>query len=643
MKLLQKRVWEFFDLFADEGQEIRKEISAMLPAYNDLLNMHAKSFEEFALQLSAEEQGIDYTLPLFDFHTVIPPCPKCGSHSVIHKGKDRYFCKDCELKFSANWRSISSYSKIPSVMWMKVLRCMLDYYSIEKTCSVCGISPTTYYNIRNRLFYAMEIALNNIKLYGIIQCDHTFVNVSYKGMDLYEDDFPEDSPLYTEDFKPREARSRGGSYSKKEHPINSVCIFAATDEFGHSITRFIGLGSANNVLIREAVKDRLLLSVPEDVDTSKTNKINLSKPGEKSLLVSDGEAAIALFARQYGIEHESHVYRKNNKQLQLSSNAHDIQQVNALHSRLKRFLIKTNNVSTKYLPGYLTFFEWIENTGATEEAIKDLFLILSTPNMGPPATFFKEHYSVPNYLLQMNDENNIIKKYSQRKRLAFYLYDQRVNAIRNGNANKAISMDEIVRRTGYAKITIRRNHKNIVASGLGPMVNEYFLSQKEPDEKIVKHSVGSIYEKSEVLALFDEYRKHRNLPKNKRLTDSEFTKAMNEKYGTNYKTKNLMYYFSQIVKRGLRPELPKRTTYAESNAPSPWEETCIEMQNEYSNLIKQYRAKGEKIPSRQELIEILGKQLGLSASTVISRLDEGSRVVNKMKNKSPQSKTLANK
>ena len=230
----KSRVEHFLDLFSKERPDIRKEIASILPPYNELLEMHALSFEEFALQIEAEERGIDFTDPLFSYDSIMPTCPVCKSYKNTRRKQDNIlFCNTCKTNFTANNNSISSGTKCSSVTWLKVLHSIMNFSTLEETCRAAEISPMTYYNIRNRLFYGMQILMEDIKLYDIVYCDFSFARVSYKGLDLYDPDYPDDSPLFEKDYKPRESRRRGAPNKFKEIAMNSISIFTAIDSSSH--------------------------------------------------------------------------------------------------------------------------------------------------------------------------------------------------------------------------------------------------------------------------------------------------------------------------------------------------------------------------------------------------------------------------
>lgn len=632
---LQQEVLDILKQISKESPEIRNEVASLLPSYNELLNMHARSFAEFALVPFAEEQNLNVADPLFDYGSVVPPCPKCKSFRVIHKAKFSYHCRSCSLYFSPNWESISSGCKVPATTYLRVLRCLLDRYSGKRICEVCNIAPATYYNIRNRLFYAMELMLNEVKLYGVCRCDNTFIHTNFRGNNLSDPDYPEDSPFDQVDFIPRKARSRGGARGG-ERALSSVCIFAAIDEFKHVTAKFVGIGAASTVLLAEAAGGKFLLTVPEEDPSpfpftpSKNEKKRAgSSPGTASLLVSDGERAIARFAERYGITHEAHVYRRNGTQVRLSKGDHDIQQVNALHGRLKKFL-RDAGCSSKYLPGYLTFFEWIENFKVTETAIRELFLILAAPGKGRPASFFKERFVVPNYLTQWCKLDNPLSKLTYNKILAYALYKQRCEAVSAGNETLALTMDEISFRTGYTKQTIRRNYKNLKVSGFDPLISEHFNVPKNKYEVKNKQAKACKSTSKEMLALFDEYALNVIRPKATRLTDKEFEAMISEKYGKSYKIRNLKYSFGLIVEKGLRPPLPRRTTYSRDNVLSPAEEKRLEIYNAYLALKRSRREAGLGDLSLNDLSPALSEQFGLAPSTVSGYVSHINSILDKL-------------
>ena len=264
-RVFDERKREFLDLFSKEAQEIRDSIVKDLPAYNALLSIHAESFEEVALRQLAKDRGV----PFNKISPPVPDCPFCSNGNVRKKEDKIYLCKDCKKTFAVTRGSIASGTKCDALTWMKVLQCVIDGISQTKTCEYSGIAPETYYALRNRIFYAMQILLSDIKLYGHIEVDNTFIRLSYKGKRQQEidceDDDGEDGAINNDLVSSlRPPRYRGSPNAPHEKNANSVCIFTAIDDRGHVMTRFAGIGVTNYRVLKSNVQeDKFLRAVPE--------------------------------------------------------------------------------------------------------------------------------------------------------------------------------------------------------------------------------------------------------------------------------------------------------------------------------------------------------------------------------------------
>lgn len=632
---ISERIDQFLSAFSKEDRDIRNTISKNLPAFNMLLNCNAKTFEEFALLPIAKMQGININDPLLDLSKVRPICPKCGnSDNVIKKTTNKYECKRHDI-FSANLNSISSGTKEPSAVWMQVLLCMLQFYSVKKTCDYCNISTATFYNIRNRLFYGMQLLLNELKLYGEIQADNTFIRISFKGSDLTDNDYPEDSIFFDDDFKPRKARLRGGSYHNSEKNMNSLCVFTAIDDRGHVITRMVDIGQTNvSTLCKKLDQNKFLPIVPDKdpfLYTKKRDSYNKStnkepfKPGDVSLFVSDGERALINFAEKIGLKTEHHVYRRKGKQMKLSKNSHNIQKINQVHKKLKDFLQKTNFVSSKYLPGYLMFFDFIENTGASDEAIAHLFEILAKPNLGVNKDFFDKLYVTPNYIVEWGQKDNPLKKFPHMQLYACYLYAKSKKERDTGLP--FVPMREISKETGYSPETIRRTYKNFSSSGLIKDIINHF-ENNDWDKEVKKAIRKSQKYSPEVLSVYDEYVQFRKKPKRERLTIIEFFESMNKKYNLSYNTcywQTLCKKISSGENRESLPHIIEGKDMVAGLTPSE-QARAMEYLNAYEEVEKRYLRKGEPLPKQDVILRELSEKLNRSPYTIRDAVMNGRKI-----------------
>ena len=603
----------FLDYFKKQRPDVRDELANLIPSYHKLLKMHARTFEELALLPLAKGKGLDYETPLFSFDAFKPPCPFCKEEKRIYKVKpNSYMCRNCGKKYAANYNSISSGTKYESTKWMQMLHCLLHAYTIKESCDYCGITPTTYYLIRNRLFYGMQLLLNDVKLYGNIFADITFTTVSYKGKQLDLPGYPDESPFDDDVFIPRDPRLRGGQNNLKNRNANSNCIFCCIDEHGHVLARYIGIGKATMRAIKTKIDPgKILLDVPTQEPFSLFKEhlepTNALKAGSRSKLVSDKEKAIENYARDLGLDYEGHVYRRNGKQMALGKEQMHIQRVNSLHSRLKKFL-HYFNPSSKYLPGYLTLFEFIENTRASDQAIAALFEKLATPHLGLES--YDELYEVPNYLLEWVDDKNVLNKLEYNRVLGFYLYDCFRAEQQNKKKNKkSLSLSEIEEITGYTAVTLRRNYKSLNEAGYREKILKYF----EKDKHVFKRSVVGQIEPV-FLKLYDEWAANRMLPPERRLVKPDFLKEVNAKYNTNYTWRQMKYRFNMIEEQGLRPPFPDLAR-KETREPSPAKrEKSLKVYAAYKTIEKEYKQRGEKVPVNL-CYSIVAEKFNISAST----------------------------
>lgn len=634
---LKERKNAFLELFSRESQSIRNAIAADLPAYNSLLNLDAMSFEELALRQLAENQGI----PKSQLAEFVPPCPFCGPHSQVkRKDNKTYRCQTCRRTFTPNYNSISSGTKCDAIVWMKLLQCLISSTPMAKTCELCGISDTTYFRLRNKLFYAMKLLLDGtadnpgVCLSGNIQVDNTFVRMSFKGIKLDDpsdiNDFPENSIFFYDGFRPRTARKRGRPNRMSERGANSIVIFTAIDDRGRVLTRYAGTGATNLQLLRKCIPDGKILAKvssnrQQDTLAKRRGSAPVTKTGDRTLIIADKERAIESYARFLGVDFESHVYRDNGTQRKLPASAHDIQRVNALHKRLKKFLTDANYVSTKYLPGYLILFEFLENFDQ-EQAINELFKILAQPNLGKPAQFYQDQFSVPNYLEEWFESSGALRKLPYNKLLAFYLYDQIRNKDDYPCDTTAITMDYITSVTSYVPTTIRRSYRELEKAGYRKRILEYFgeptekkkeKSPKPPKQKKVppeRKPAPSFH--PAVLAIYDDYMVFKKTPKHQRLypTFQAFLDAENEKYGTHYTYSNIHSKFTRIRERGLREARPPARTKKSAYSPVlPRDQYILQ---DFNKLFQAQRELGELNPSINAIHLALVEKYNLSLGAI---------------------------
>jgi len=579
---VDERRKHFFRLFKAEAPFLRDKIARELPAYNLLLSMEAESFNDIALRIIAKERGV-----VFDpEHPPRPTCYKCKQHDKVGtKGDQGFYCSRCRKKFQATHGSIVANKNISDESFLQVLLCILDGYTIARTCELCGISSTTYYRVRNKIFYAMELLVSQASLYGNVQADCTFVKVSYKGVDLHEYEFDETTLFFDEEvFVPRSSRKRGGAYAIAERNANSICLLSFIDDRFHTRTFMCGTGLASAAVIRKHVPDGVILPTVPETDPfakflRKRKKPPETKPGDQTLLVTDKEAALEKYAKDIGIPHEAHVFRSKGVQRKLSKNQHDIQRVNMVHARLKRFLAEAGGISTKYLPGYLVLFDFIMMTDKNPNAVSELIEILCTPGLGRDPEFYQSRFSVPNYLEEWFSGDHPLKKLQYTQLWAFYLYDR----IRNKEDYldiEPVTMKYIMEATNYSSARIRQNYQNLLNAGYRSLILAYFgeILESKSTRGNPKAKVPPVIQK-----LHEEWSAYLRGEKGPRPTFAEFVRVKNEQYQLKYTEAQLRYQFKRAEELEICEALPSRD---ESVAASPKiPEISLTLYDEWAKLI----------------------------------------------------------
>ena len=295
-------------------------------------------------------------------------CPSCKSSDYILSGAyqaqgekvQRYKCKSCGKVFTLNRQSLVSGSSFSFRDWIKFIDCLYNGYTLEQISKSCGISVRTAHDNRTRLFYALKLLNDKVKLQGNVVIDETYIPVSFKGNHSKREDF----------IMPRESYKRGGENHEKGITDNHVCIVCAVDDNGSSVAKVAGTGNTSAAKLKYVLQEHF--------------------GSEIFCLYSDKSNAIKRFAESCGYEiKQEKLLRKGTKKAENVEFSRDtfiinryLQIINSYHSRLKKFLNRFSGTSTKYLSGYLYLFAWRERNKEREpaEAYKELLAVLAEPN-----------------------------------------------------------------------------------------------------------------------------------------------------------------------------------------------------------------------------------------------------------------------
>ena len=250
-------------------------------------------------------------------------CPRCRSLSFIkygfNKGKQKYYCKDCNKFFSKTTGTLYHRSENNYVLWKKFIECEINGLTLAQESVSIGKCKTTCFNMRHKLYKAIEDIVLNTTLSGLIEIDAQYTKINLKGTK------PNKMPRYSK------KRGNKAAFSGISH--HKICLITAVDENDNMLFRIAGLG-------------------PESID-----KYLLFKDcfKEGSTFISDSKPAIKKFAQEILCSIEQIPVIANKKRYATNNN-HTVSNVNQIHSELSILISKKHGIPTRHLQDYLNIF-----------------------------------------------------------------------------------------------------------------------------------------------------------------------------------------------------------------------------------------------------------------------------------------------
>lgn len=263
-------------------------------------------------------------------------CPRCHSDSVYRWGKvrgfQRFFCRACRKTFT-----ILTGTPLARLRhregWIAQAEAICRGATIRRTAAECRVAPSTAFRWRHR-WLANPNRRKEQPLNGIVEADETYFLENHKGskawvrMALGKPTAPPPN---------RRPRKRGGAASKRGMSAQQIPVLVVRDRSG-----------ATSDAVLPAVNKQEIATVLKPLLTKDT------------LLCTDGLRIYKLVAKEQGFSHRPLNLRAG---IRVEQQAFHIQNVNAYHSRLKRWLRPFQGVATKYLPNYLGWRRMLEKHG----------------------------------------------------------------------------------------------------------------------------------------------------------------------------------------------------------------------------------------------------------------------------------------
>ena len=325
--------------------------SARMQAY--FKELGARSLSDFAQQSRNIEQATCPYCQSFDFASN-------GTYTSNGEKRQRYICNVCGRTFTLMQKSIISESNLSFATWISLIVCLYHGISVAETARICNISEKSVQNNRLRLFYALKILDENIKLRGKIVIDETYFAVSFKGNHSESKDFSMN----------RKPHKRGSEVHTRGLSKEQVCVVCALDEYENAIAHVAGVGAPNAY--------RIWYALNGSIDKN-----------DVVCLFSDMNPAIRKYANDNGMPIKQTKSKKNKRKSYTPAaieKAHWLQKINSFHSKLTRFMSKFAGISSDMLYGYMCLFTWIYRNRDRDpvDAYRELFSIMVQPNLYKP-------------------------------------------------------------------------------------------------------------------------------------------------------------------------------------------------------------------------------------------------------------------
>ncbi|MCI6266088.1 MAG: IS1595 family transposase [Bacilli bacterium] len=234
-------------------------------------------------------------------------------------GVQKYVCSHCKHTCCATTNTVVYHSKLSFDIWKNVIDNLIDGFSIRRIAEENNISILTSFNLRHKVLRAIKKYIDNIKLSKSIQSDEKYFSINLKGTK------PENMPRYSKKRTSTNSPYKGISHHK-------ICVVTAIDEVDNIVMNIGGLGRGTTKMLEEQLGDKV-----ENVD----------------LITADSASAYQEFCKKHNI-----------KLIAIPSGFHNdginnLAEINGLHSQLEVWLTKFRGVSTRHLPDYLNWFNYI--------------------------------------------------------------------------------------------------------------------------------------------------------------------------------------------------------------------------------------------------------------------------------------------
>ena len=250
-------------------------------------------------------------------------CQHCGSERFVKNGhnrkigRQRYVCRDCKRSFEDSSGTFFFHSRIGYSVWMTFIGCEIVGLPLRQEEAICGVSKTTCFNMRHRLYSALSGYQDRRKLQGECQIDCAYTSINLKGW---------------KKGMPRFSKKRGKHKPDRNHKQlraisrHKICLLTSIDENDHILFKIAGPG----------VED--------------TAKYERFRPffSRKAGFICDEKRCIESFARKHRFPLDiipSGAF--------VSERGNSLSSVNQFHQEFAELIRKKHGIGTRHLQSYM--------------------------------------------------------------------------------------------------------------------------------------------------------------------------------------------------------------------------------------------------------------------------------------------------
>ena len=216
--------------------------------------------------------------------------------------------------------------KIPSAQVLEMIECEIEGLSFKETSYRSGLSESSCFNFRQRLYSMASVLMEDVCLSGQIELDSTYSKINLSGTR------PQNMPRISKK-RGKKAPVVGEFHSLRGLSHHKVCIVTGIDENDNILYRVSGLGM-------------------ESVDKYEQYSSHFAN-GET--IIADDNSSIRAFAGKHDMKSEV-IPRKHHT----TEEGNSLGDVNQLHQTLKDLARSKHGISTRHLPGYLNWISYLK-------------------------------------------------------------------------------------------------------------------------------------------------------------------------------------------------------------------------------------------------------------------------------------------